>query len=115
MNEKLTPTQIEAVTKAVEEHLANMGPQNQVSTQQLLPTLLEILNALPTFITNLIVTPLGGITVVLTNLLNALVGILTGTVGLVAGSNLAPHLVNVIKQHVPTPQNQNNSLQPPQQ
>lgn len=113
MSEKLTPQQIEAITKAVEQHLANIG-ENRVTSQQLIPTLLEILNQLPTVITNLIVTPLGGITNVLINLLNALIGILTGAVGLVAGSNLAPQLVNIIKQHVPT-QNQNNPSQPPQQ
>ena len=109
MSEKFTPQQIEAITKAVEDHLQKTG-QNEVSTQQLLPILLGILNQLPATITNLIVTPLGGITIVLTNLLNALLNVLTGTIGLVAGSNLAPQLVNIIKQHVPT-QAQNNPQQ----
>jgi len=113
MSEKFTPEQIEAITKAVEAHLQNTG-QNQVSTQQLIPTLLEILNALPTTITNLIVQPLGGISIVLINLLNALISILTGAVGLVAGSNLAPQLVNIIKQHVPTQQQNHPQQQPPQ-
>jgi hypothetical protein len=113
MSEKFTPEQIQAITKAVESHLQNTG-QTQVSAQQLLPTLLLILNQLPSTITNLIVTPLGGITTVLISLLNALINVLTGTVGLVAGTNLAPQLVNIIKQHVPTQAQNPSQQQPPQ-
>lgn len=113
MSEKLTPAQIEAVTKAVEAHLQSTGT-NQVSTQQVVPTVLAILNQLPTIITNFIVTPIGGVTTALTGLLNALIGALTGTVSVLAGSGIAPNLVNIIKQHVPT-QGQNNPTQPPQQ
>lgn len=111
MSEKLTSEQIEAITKAVEEHIK--ASNQNVTTQQVLPVLLSLLNSLPTTIANFIVTPVGGVTTALTGLLNGLIGVLTGAAGLLASSGLAPNLVNVIKQQVPI-QQQPNSQQPNQ-
>ena len=110
MSEKLTPEQIAAITKAVETHLQTTG-QNQVSTQQLLPELLAVLNALPTFLTNLIAGPGGAAVTLLATIINTLISALTGVTGPLAGSNLAPQLVNIIQKQIPT----QNQAAPPEQ
>lgn len=99
MAQNLTPEQIAEITKVVEAQLRATG-QN-VSAQQLLPDLIAILNQLPTFITSLITGPGGAAVTLLTTLVNSLLGALTGITGTLAGSNIAPQLVNIIKEQLP--------------
>lgn len=104
MSEKLTPEQINAITQAVEAHVKATG-QN-VNTQQLIPELTALLNQIPTFLTNLIGGTGGAAVNTLLSLLTGLTGILTSTTGSIAGSNLAPQLVNIIQKQLPQQQEQ---------
>jgi len=105
MSEKLTPEQIETITRAVEAHLNTTG-QN-VNSQALL-------TQLPSLLTGLVTGPAGGAIGLLTTLLSSLTGSLTGITSSILGSNLAPQLVNIIKEHVPM-QQQAPVQQPDQQ
>lgn len=99
MSEKLTSEQIAAITKLVEQQV-----NQNVSTQQLIPVDLGILNQIPGLITNLITGPAGAAVGLVNSLINNSLGALTGITNTLAGSNLAPQLVNIIKEQVPAAQ-----------
>lgn len=109
MSDKLSPEQIAAITQAVEEHLKATG-QN-VNAQQI-PNLFGVLNQLPNVVTSLITGSAGAGVNIITSLLNVLTGSLTNIAGTIAGSNLAPQLVNIIQKQIPT---QTPTGQPEQQ
>lgn len=99
MSEKLTPEQIAAITQVIEQHL-----KQNVTAQQEVPegSLIDIVNQIPGLITNLITGPTGAAVGLVGTLINTSLDALVRLITIIGGSNLAPELVNIIKQQVPT-------------